>query len=172
MKMQVDIERAMARLETLAPEFAGDPRQCEEFDQRDFDMYREAEDGRFILDREKQADLLRAGRALQLQAENDRLHEQAERRAVVEELRRSLAGCGVNRGLVDAAAALFMTTHRFAVGPDGKVTVVGRDGSTGDCLQAAVRFVEREENKAMKSRDAGPSGGDGEFTRMVRQLQH
>ncbi len=171
MKMKVDIEKAMARLETLAPEFAGDPRQCEEFDPRDADMYREAEDGRFVLDTEKQADLLRAGRALQLQAENDRLREQAERRTVVEDLRRALAGCGVNRGLVDAAAALFMTTHQFAIGPDGKVSVVGRDGSTGDCLQAAVRFVEREENKAMKSRDTGPAD-DGEFTRMVRQLQH
>src|SRR5690606_31626450 len=90
--------------------------------------------------------------ALRLRDENDRLRDENDRRTVVDELRRNLRAVGVKPGLVDAAAAMFMQSHRFAIGDDGKVHVMGDAGPRTDCLQAAVRWIERDEHGDLKSR--------------------
>lgn len=171
MKMELNFARAQARLENLVPEYAGDPRTIEGADASmfDADLYDKADDGRYVLNVGKRTAALQELQSLKLQADNERLTDEANRRTVVDELRRSLQAAGVKPGLTEAAAALFMQTHRFAIGDDGKVRVLDRYGSTGDCLQAAVRWIERDEHGDLKGRRE--PDGRGEFTRMIDALR-
>lgn len=173
MKLELNFDRAAARLESLPAEYAADPRTLEGADTTYFDpdLYDRAEDGHLTLSTARRDAALQELQALRLQHENEQLREQANRRTVVDELRRSLRAVGVKPGLIDAAAAMFMQTHRFGIDPDtGKVSVLGQGDNASDCLQAAVRFVERDEHADLKARSGSP--GRGEFAQMAEALQH
>lgn len=170
MKVELNFDRAIAHLEDLAPEFASDPRGEEDFDARDFDMYEEV-GGRFVLDEGRRAAMLGVFRTARVQAENERLRDERNRQTVIDELRRNLRASRVKPGLIDAAIALFLAQHRFAIDDSGKVFVLDGQGTMSDALAASVRWIERDEQGDLKGRSA-PTGEDGEFSRMAAMLRN
>lgn len=172
MRLELNFDRAQARLENLPGEYAADPRSIEGADTTFFDpeLYDKTDDGRYLLNTGKRNAALQELQSLRLQHENEQLKDASDRRTVIDELRRGLRAAGVNPGLVDAAAALFMTTHQFSIDDTGKVRIHDAHGAVSDSLQAAVRWVERDEHGRLKGRPQ--SSGQGEFARMIEQLQH
>lgn len=166
-----DLDEAAVRLQHLLPEYPCDPREVGADASLYYpELYDAAEDGRHVLNTGKRDELLREYQRLRLREENRQLKEQADRARVVEDVRRNLRAVGVKATLLDGAAALFLAQHDVGIGDDGRMTIYGRyDGSITDCLQACVRFVERD-HASMKGGTVTTE--EGEFGRMVAALRN
>ncbi len=166
-----DLDEAAVRLQCLPPEYASDPREveggAEVYNEHLYDVL---EDGRHVLNTGKRDELVQEIGRLRLREENRRLKDEADRSRVISELRRVMRATGVKPGLVDAAVALHLETHRFAIDDDGKVHVLGPSGTVTDALQAAVRWIERDEHRDLKGGTVTTE--EGEFTRMVAALRN